>query len=203
MCIRDRLKESPRAERIYAAPGNGGISADAVCVPIKATDIPAMVQFAVSHNVDFCVVAPDDPLVLGMVDAMEEAGIRCFGPNKKAAVLEGSKVFSKELMKKYNIPTARYEIFDEPSAAMRYVKEQDSYPAVIKADVLALGKGVILSLIHICFLKNRASPLTISKNSPTGKPLSKKLALSRWRSLSVILRPVPSRNDWDFRKVPR
>ena len=140
-----KLKESPRAERIYAAPGNGGISADAVCVPIKATDIPAMVQFAVSHNVDFCVVAPDDPLVLGMVDAMEEAGIRCFGPNKKAAVLEGSKVFSKELMKKYNIPTARYEIFDEPSAAMRYVKEQDSYPAVIKADGLALGKGVIIA----------------------------------------------------------
>ena len=140
-----KLKQSPRAEKIYAAPGNGGISADAECVPIKATDLPAMVEFAVSHKVDFCVVAPDDPLVLGMVDAMEEAGIRCFGPNKKAAVLEGSKVFSKELMKKYHIPTARYEAFDNAAEAIDYVKEQNRYPTVVKADGLALGKGVIIA----------------------------------------------------------
>lgn len=140
-----KLKESRKNPELYAAPGNGGIAADAVCVPIKATDVDAMVEYAVGNGIDFCVVAPDDPLVLGMVDAMEAKGIRCFGPSKAAAALEGSKVFSKELMKKYGIPTAAYETFDDPQKAMEYVKEQNSYPTVIKADGLALGKGVIIA----------------------------------------------------------
>ena len=140
-----KLKESSKNPELYAAPGNGGIAADAVCVPIKATDVDAMVEYAVGNEIDFCVVAPDDPLVLGMVDAMEAKGIRCFGPSKAAAALEGSKVFSKELMKKYGIPTAAYETFDDPQKAMEYVKEQNSYPTVIKADGLALGKGVIIA----------------------------------------------------------
>ena len=138
-----KLKESKKNPELYAAPGNGGIAADAVCVPIKATDVDAMVSYAVENGIDFCVVAPDDPLVLGMVDAMEAKGIRCFGPSKAAAALEGSKVFSKELMKKYGIPTAAYETFDDPQKAIEYVKAQNSYPTVIKADGLALGKGVI------------------------------------------------------------
>ena len=140
-----KLKESRKNPELYAAPGNGGIAADAVCVPIKATDVDAMVEYAVKQEIDFCVVAPDDPLVLGMVDAMEEKGIRCFGPSKAAAALEGSKVFSKELMKKYGIPTAAYETFDDPQKAMEYVKAQNSFPTVIKADGLALGKGVIIA----------------------------------------------------------
>lgn len=140
-----KLKESRKNPELYAAPGNGGIAADAACVPIKATDVGAMVEYAVKQEIDFCVVAPDDPLVLGMVDAMEEKGIRCFGPSKAAAALEGSKVFSKELMKKYGIPTAAYETFDDPQKAMEYVKAQNSFPTVIKADGLALGKGVIIA----------------------------------------------------------
>ena len=140
-----KLKESKKNTELYAAPGNGGIAADAVCVPIKATDVDAMVSYAVENGIDFCVVAPDDPLVLGMVDAMEAKGIRCFGPSKAAAALEGSKVFSKELMKKYGIPTAAYETFDDPQKAIEYVKAQNSYPTVIKADGLALGKGVIIA----------------------------------------------------------
>lgn len=140
-----KLKESRKNPELYAAPGNGGIAADAVCVPIKATDVDAMVEYAVGNEIDFCVVAPDDPLVLGMVDAMEAKGIRCFGPSKAAAALEGSKVFSKELMKKYGIPTAAYETFDDPQKAMEYVKAQNSFPTVIKADGLALGKGVIIA----------------------------------------------------------
>ena len=140
-----KLKESRKNPELYAAPGNGGIAADAVCVPIKATDVDAMVEYAVGNEIDFCVVAPDDPLVLGMVDAMEAKGIRCFGPSKAAAALEGSKVFSKELMKKYGIPTAVYETFDDPQKAMEYVKAQNSFPTVIKADGLALGKGVIIA----------------------------------------------------------
>lgn len=140
-----KLKESKKNPELYAAPGNGGIAADATCVPIKATDVDAMVEYAVKQEIDFCVVAPDDPLVLGMVDAMEEKGIRCFGPSKAAAALEGSKVFSKELMKKYGIPTAAYETFDDPQKAMEYVKAQNSFPTVIKADGLALGKGVIIA----------------------------------------------------------
>ncbi len=140
-----KLKESKQVTKIYAAPGNGGISADAECVPIKATDIVGMVDFAVKNGIEFAVVAPDDPLVLGMVDAFEQAGIKTFGPNKAAAILEGSKVFSKNLMKKYNIPTARYEVFDDPQKAIDYIKAENSYPAVIKADGLALGKGVIIA----------------------------------------------------------
>ena len=140
-----KLKESKKQPTIFAAPGNGGIAADAVCVPVKATDIDGMVAYAKENGIDFCVVAPDDPLVLGMVDAMEAAGIRCFGPNKNAAILEGSKVFSKDLMKKYNIPTAEYEVFTDPNEAIRYVEESNTFPAVIKADGLALGKGVIIA----------------------------------------------------------
>ena len=139
-----KLKESPKAEKIYAAPGNGGISADAECVAIGATDIEGIKDFAVKNAIDFVVVAPDDPLVLGMVDALEEVGIPSFGPKKAAAAIEGSKVFSKWLMKKYGIPTARYEAFEDVDKAVAYLKEQNSYPAVIKADDLALGKGVII-----------------------------------------------------------
>lgn len=139
-----KLKESKGVEKIFAAPGNGGISADAECVDIKATDIEGMVDFAKKSAIDFVVVAPDDPLVLGMVDALKEAGIPAFGPSKAAAAIEGSKVFSKWLMKKYNIPTARYEAFDDVDKAIEYLKAQNSYPAVIKADGLALGKGVII-----------------------------------------------------------
>lgn len=140
-----KLKESNRVTKIYAAPGNGGISADAECVNIKATDIAAMVEFAKNNAIDFCVVAPDDPLVMGMVDAMNEAGIKTFGPSKAAAALEGSKVFSKDLMGKYNIPTAAYGAFSNATAAIDYVKSQNRYPTVIKADGLALGKGVIIA----------------------------------------------------------
>lgn len=140
-----KLKESSRVSEIYAAPGNGGISADAKCVNIKATDIDAMIDFAVKNQIDFAVVTPDDPLVLGMVDAFEKVGIKTFGPNKAAAILEGSKVFSKELMKKYHIPTAKYEVFDDPNQAIDYIRSENTYPTVIKADGLALGKGVIIA----------------------------------------------------------
>ena len=140
-----KLKESPKVTEIFAAPGNGGISAVATPVDIKATDIEKMVAFAKENAIDFAVVAPDDPLVLGMVDAFEEAGIPTFGPNKAAAIIEGSKVFSKDLMKKYGIPTAAYETFDDEEAAVAYLKAQNSYPAVIKADGLTLGKGVIIA----------------------------------------------------------
>ena len=139
-----KIAQSPRVEKIYAAPGNGGISELAECVNIKACDIPAMVSFAKEQAIDLVMVAPDDPLVLGMVDAMEEAGIRAFGPRKNAAILEGSKVFSKDLMKKYHIPTAGYEVFDHSDAAISYVKS-GSFPTVIKAEGLALGKGVIIA----------------------------------------------------------
>lgn len=139
-----KLAQSPLAEEIYCAPGNGGISALAECVDIGATDIEKMVEFAKEKAIDLVVVAPDDPLVLGMVDAMEAAGIRAFGPRANAAIIEGSKVFSKELMKKYNIPTAAYEVFTDSASAIEYVKK-GTYPAVIKAEGLALGKGVIIA----------------------------------------------------------
>ena len=145
-----KLKESPRRPALYAAPGNGGIASDAVCVPIAATDVAGVVSFAVQEGIDYVVVAPDDPLVLGMVDALAEKGIPAFGPNKAAAILEGSKVFSKNLMKKYGIPTAAYETFADAGEAAAYVRANRKYPLVVKADGLALGKGVlILSLIHI------------------------------------------------------
>ncbi len=138
------LRKSPEAGRIYAIPGNGGIAADAECVPIKATDIPALVDFAVRHQVGYAVVTPDDPLVLGAVDALEAVGIPCFGPRADAAIIEGSKAFSKNLMKKYGIPTASYEVFTEREAALSYL-ETVSFPIVVKADGLALGKGVIIA----------------------------------------------------------
>ena len=139
-----KLKENPSVETIYALPGNGGIAQDAVCVPeIGAKDIPAIVDFAKSHDIDFAVVAPDDPLALGCVDRLHEADIPCFGPDAKAARIEASKVFSKNLMKKYGIPTASYEVFNDPKAALEYLKNT-SFPIVIKADGLALGKGVLI-----------------------------------------------------------
>ena len=139
-----KLKENPAVETIYALPGNGGIAADAVCIPeIGAKDISAIVDFAKSHAIDFAVVAPDDPLALGCVDRLHEVGIPCFGPDAKAARIEASKVFSKNLMKKYGIPTATYEVFNDPAKAMAYL-EGASFPIVIKADGLALGKGVLI-----------------------------------------------------------
>ncbi len=139
-----KLRENPAVTEIYALPGNGGMAAEATCVAIGAKEIDAMVRFAVEHRVDYAVVAPDDPLVLGAVDALEAQGIPCFGPRANAAIIEGSKVFSKELMKKYGIPTAAYEVFDNLSAALAYL-ETAPMPTVIKADGLALGKGVIIA----------------------------------------------------------
>lgn len=138
-----KLKENPQVDVIYALPGNGGIAQDAVCVPIKATDLKGIVAFAQEKAVDFAVVAPDDPLCLGLVDLLKEAGIPAFGPDKKAAVIEGSKVFSKRLMEKYGIPTAGYQVFDDMAAALSYV-ETAPVPLVVKADGLALGKGVLI-----------------------------------------------------------
>lgn len=139
-----KLKENQAISQIYALPGNGGIAADATCVPISAVDIPAIVEFAVKNQIDYAVIAPDDPLVLGAVDALEEKGIPCFGPKANAAIIEGSKVFSKNLMKKYNIPTAKYEVFTDMEAALAYL-DTAPVPTVIKADGLALGKGVIIA----------------------------------------------------------
>ena len=139
-----KLKENTCVTEVFAAPGNGGIASDATCVDINACDIDSMTDFAVSNKIDYCVVTPDDPLVLGMVDAMEEKGIACFGPRKNAAVIEGSKVFSKNLMKKYGIPTARYETFTDLDEALNYI-EKGPDKIVIKADGLALGKGVIIA----------------------------------------------------------
>ena len=139
-----KLKENPAVDTIYALPGNGGIAADAVCVPeIGATNIDGIVAFAQGHAIDFAVVAPDDPLAMGCVDRLHAIGIPCFGPDAKAARIEASKVFSKNLMKKYGIPTAAYEVFDDPAKALAYLKDQ-SFPIVIKADGLALGKGVLI-----------------------------------------------------------
>ncbi|MBP3691628.1 MAG: phosphoribosylamine--glycine ligase [Clostridia bacterium] len=139
-----KLKENKSITEIFALPGNGGIAKDATCVDIKATDIEAIVNFAVDNKIDYAVVAPDDPLVLGCVDALNEKGIACFGPNANAAIIEGSKVFSKNLMKKYNIPTASYEVFSNAADALRYL-ETAPIPTVVKADGLALGKGVIIA----------------------------------------------------------
>ena len=139
-----KLKENKTVTEIFAAPGNGGIAKDATCVDIGAKDIEKIVAFAVENAIDYAVVAPDDPLVLGCVDALEEKGIPCFGPRANAAIIEGSKVFSKNLMKKYNIPTAAYEVFTNMDAAITYL-ETAPIPTVIKADGLALGKGVIIA----------------------------------------------------------
>ena len=137
------LRRSRRSGKIYALPGNGGIAADAECVTVKATDVKGIVAFAREMKVDFAVVTPDDPLVLGCVDELEAAGVPCFGPNKNAAIIEGSKVFSKNLMKKYGIPTAASETFTDPASAVAYLRTA-SYPTVIKADGLALGKGAVI-----------------------------------------------------------
>ena len=140
-----KLKENKDVAEIFALPGNGGIALDATCVPVKATDIEGIVNFAKENTIDYAVVAPDDPLVLGAVDALSELGIPCFGPNKNAAIIEGSKVFSKNLMKKYGIPTAEYEVFTDAAEALKYL-ETAPIPTVIKADGLALGKGVIIAM---------------------------------------------------------
>ena len=139
-----KIKENKTVETIFALPGNGGIAADATCVDIGAKDIDKIVEFAVEKGIDFAVVAPDDPLVLGAVDALQAKGIKTFGPNKAAAIIEGSKAFSKDLMKKYNIPTAAYETFTDMEAALAYIEKCD-IPVVVKADGLALGKGVIIA----------------------------------------------------------
>ena len=139
-----KIKENKSVSEIFALPGNGGIAADATCVNIGAKDIDAIVSFAVENNIDFAVVAPDDPLVLGCVDVLNEKGIKTFGPNKAAAIIEGSKVFSKNLMKKYSIPTAQYEVFTDMDAALKYL-DTAPIPTVVKADGLALGKGVIIA----------------------------------------------------------
>ncbi|STO01523.1 Phosphoribosylamine--glycine ligase [[Eubacterium] infirmum] len=139
-----KLKENPAVKEIFALPGNGGIARDATCVDIAATDLDGVANFAKENMIDYAVVAPDDPLVLGLVDLLSDIGIPCFGPNKAAAIIEGSKAFSKELMKKYNIPTAKYEIFSDINKAFNYVSKQ-KMPIVIKADGLALGKGVIIA----------------------------------------------------------
>ncbi|MBR5540437.1 MAG: phosphoribosylamine--glycine ligase [Clostridia bacterium] len=140
-----KLKESPAVSEIYALPGNGGMANDATLVPIAAKDIEAIVDFAVKTGIDYAVVAPDDPLVLGAVDALQEKEIPCFGPDRRAAIIEGSKVFSKNLMKKHGIPTAAYEVFSDMEAALSYL-DTAPIPTVIKADGLALGKGVIIAM---------------------------------------------------------
>lgn len=139
-----KIKENKNVEKIYALPGNGGIAADAECVDIGAKDTEKITEFAKENGIDYAIVAPDDPLVLGAVDSLQAAGIPCFGPEAKAAIIEGSKIFSKNLMKKYGIPTAAYEVFDNEADALKYL-ENCKYPTVIKADGLALGKGVIIA----------------------------------------------------------
>ena len=160
-----KIKENSDVEKIYALPGNGGIAADAECVNIGATDIDGIVDFAVKNNIDYAVVAPDDPLVLGCVDRLNEKGIPCFGPEAKAAIIEGSKVFSKNLMKKYGIPTAEYEVFSDAEAALKYL-ETAPLPTVIKADGLALGKGVIIANTKE---EARAAVVSIMEDKQFGK----------------------------------
>ena len=139
-----KLKESPKVTDLYCAPGNGGIGHDATCVPISVMDKEKVTAFAKENQIDLVFVAPDDPLAAGMVDALNEAGVRAFGPTAAAAQIEASKVFSKNLMKKYGIPTAGYEVFSEPDKALSYIREKGRYPVVVKADGLALGKGVLI-----------------------------------------------------------
>lgn len=138
------VKKSPKVEKLYCVPGNAGIAQIAECAPIGVMEFDKVVAFAKEKEVDLVIVGPDDPLVGGLADEIEKAGIRVFGPKKNAAILEGSKAFSKDLMKKYNIPTAAYETFDNPKEAIRYLEESDTYPVVLKADGLALGKGVLI-----------------------------------------------------------
>ena len=140
-----KIKQSPLVEKIFVLPGNAGMKNDATCVNVGAKDIDGIVAFAKENSIDYAIVAPDDPLVLGAVDRLNEIGIPCFGPKANAAIIEGSKIFSKNLMKKYNIPTAKYEVFTDVDSALAYL-ENESYPTVIKADGLALGKGVVIAM---------------------------------------------------------
>jgi len=140
-----KIKQSKLVDKIYALPGNGGIAEDAECVAIGAKEIDKIVDFALANKIDYAIVAPDDPLVLGAVDALSKCGIPCFGPNANAAIIEGSKIFSKNLMKKYGIPTAKYEVFTDKEDALEYLKSAP-IPTVIKADGLALGKGVVIAM---------------------------------------------------------
>lgn len=140
-----KLAESSKVNKLYCTPGNGGITKYAECFDVKATDIDGVTALAERLAVDMVVVAPDDPLVMGMVDALNEKGIKAFGPDKSAAIIEGSKVFSKNLMKKYNIPTAKYKVFNNSADATAYIEKENKYPIVVKADGLALGKGVIIA----------------------------------------------------------
>lgn len=157
-----KLAESKKVSKIYCAPGNGGISKYAECFPVKATDIDGMLELAKKLAVDLVFVAPDDPLVAGMVDIMQQEGFRTFGPNKAAAIIEGSKVFSKNLMKKYNIPTAKYAVFNDPAKVLEYISDENTYPSVIKADGLALGKGVVIAQ-NFDEAKNAVSEIMESK----------------------------------------
>jgi phosphoribosylamine--glycine ligase len=139
-----KIKENKSVEKIYALPGNAGMRADAICIDISPTDLENIKKIVIENEIDYCIVSPDDPLVLGLVDILQESGIECFGPEKKSAIIEGSKIFSKNLMKKYNIPTASYETFSEYESALKYL-ETMAMPVVIKADGLALGKGVTIA----------------------------------------------------------
>jgi len=139
-----KIKENKSVEKIYALPGNAGMRADAICIDISPTDLENIKKFVIENKIDYCIVSPDDPLVLGLVDILQESGIDCFGPEKKSAIIEGSKIFSKNLMKKYNIPTAKYETFSDYESALKYL-ETVAMPVVIKADGLALGKGVTIA----------------------------------------------------------
>ena len=160
-----KIKENPSVSEIFALPGNGGMAEDATLVNIGAKEIEKIVGFAKSSSIDYCIVAPDDPLVLGAVDALEAVGIPCFGPRACAAIIEGSKVFSKNLMKKYNIPTAKYEVFTDAEAALKYL-EDAPIPTVIKADGLALGKGVIIAMTRD---EAKAAVLSIMEDKVFGK----------------------------------
>lgn len=139
-----KIKENKSVEKIYALPGNAGMRADAICIDISPTDLENIKKFVIENKIDYCIVSPDDPLVLGLVDILQESGIECFGPEKKSAIIEGSKIFSKNLMKKYNIPTASYETFSDYESALKYL-ETMAMPVVIKVDGLALGKGVTIA----------------------------------------------------------
>jgi len=161
-----KLKESPKCTEIYCAPGNGGIAKDATIVNIGAMDIDNMVAYAKDNAIDMVFVAPDDPLAAGMVDAMEEAGIRAFGPKANAAIIEASKVFSKNLMKKYNIPTAKYEVFDDAQKAIAYVEAENTAPVVVKAEALHWVR-VLLLLRLLKKLKTLSNPLWKISSSVT------------------------------------
>jgi len=206
-----KIKQSPKVKEIYCAPGNGGISDIAQCVDIKATDITTMVAFAKHNAIDLTVVAPDDPLAMGMVDALEGAGCRAFGPNKLAAQIEASKAFAKELMRKYNIPTAKYEIFDNYDDAVKYI-EDSSIPVVIKADGLALGKGVTVAMTRgeaLSALKSimldkvfkEAGNRVIIEQYLTGREVSV-LAFSDGRNVVPMISAQDHKRAYDGNKGP-